>query len=294
MNERVKILMSVLLVLSIVCFTGTMYVYSRGEELKDEIIKVTEEKDLASQKLLTVENDLEAQLIIMVSLKKENETFNEEHLRMLAETESMAEELARGITRRVELEATINQRQKEIEELQNLNVSIANEKENLLQEVTKAKQNWEEVARLNEELSQQLQQAQDDLKEILESKNSVDLKRVVVKAPPASEIAPKINTPELSEKLTPGENIDLSLLSSRSDRLTGSVLLYNTEYDFVIIDIGKDDHVRIGAVFQVYDEGDRVGKIRVEKVYDRMSAAVVIERVGDGNIPKRSLVKSVI
>jgi len=294
MNERVKILMSVLLVLSIVCFTGTMYVYSRGEELKDEIIKVTEEKDLASQKLLSLEKDLEVQSDTLVSLEKENEKFNKEHLIMVAETESMTKELAREITRREELEATINQRQKEIEGLQNLNVSITNEKENLLQEVTKVKQNWEEVAQLNTELEEQLRQVQDDLKKILEDKKSVDLKQVVVKAQPASEITPRMSAPELGAKLTPRESKDLSLLSPQSDKITGSVLLYNTEYDFVIIDLGREDHVRIGTVFQVYDGGDRVGKIRVEKVYDQMSAAVVIEHVGNGGIPKRSLVKSVI
>ena len=58
--------------------------------------------------------------------------------------------------------------------------------------------------------------------------------------------------------------------------LTGNVLVVNREFAFVIVDLGRVNNVNLGDVLSVYRGGEFVGKVQVEKVEEKISAATVL------------------
>ena len=57
----------------------------------------------------------------------------------------------------------------------------------------------------------------------------------------------------------------------------GKVLTLNRTYNFVILDIGKNDGIEIGTVLIVYRVDQFVAKVQVEKVYDSLSSATILK-----------------
>ena len=65
--------------------------------------------------------------------------------------------------------------------------------------------------------------------------------------------------------------------------LSGQVLVVNKEFNFVVVDWGKRDGVFQGDVLQLCRNDSVVGEARVEKVYEYMSAATILnENMGSG------------
>jgi len=72
-------------------------------------------------------------------------------------------------------------------------------------------------------------------------------------------------------------------------RFSGKILVVNDEYEFVVIDLGRDQGMESGVVLILHRGKKFLGKVVVEKVYDRMSAATLVPewmqgdpQVGDG------------
>lgn len=66
------------------------------------------------------------------------------------------------------------------------------------------------------------------------------------------------------------------------------VLVVNKEYNFVVINMGTKDGVRVGDVFSVYHNNKYVGDVKVDKVHDSMAAAGFTspdmkDKVGEGD-----------
>jgi myosin heavy subunit len=51
------------------------------------------------------------------------------------------------------------------------------------------------------------------------------------------------------------------------------VLVVNKDYNFVVINMGSKDGVRVGDIFSVYHNAKYVGDVKVDKVHDSMAAA---------------------
>lgn len=58
--------------------------------------------------------------------------------------------------------------------------------------------------------------------------------------------------------------------------LTGNVLVVNREFAFVVVDLGRANNLKLGDVLSVYRQGKFVGKIQVEKVEEKISAATIL------------------
>ncbi len=157
----------------------------------------------------------------------------------------------------------VNKRDTQLKELEN---SLANEKK---QSGTMANG----LARLKEEyneLQQKLKQANQELETLkseavrgnaVQGPDGVELKKIIVKSKP--------------KKI-----------------LQGKILVVNNEFRFVVTDIGKKDGVSIGDELVVYNGSREVGKVQVEKVYDAMSTAAILEGSEDYEISENSAVKS--
>jgi len=55
------------------------------------------------------------------------------------------------------------------------------------------------------------------------------------------------------------------------------VVLVNEAHNFVILNIGKKDGVVEGMDFDIYDNKEKIAKVRIKEVRDRLSAAQILE-----------------
>ena len=72
--------------------------------------------------------------------------------------------------------------------------------------------------------------------------------------------------------------------------LKGRVLVLNRDYSFIVTDLGQDDGVRPGMVFEIREGSALLGKAEIDKVYDTMSSASIMPGTDINNIKKGNLI----
>lgn len=66
------------------------------------------------------------------------------------------------------------------------------------------------------------------------------------------------------------------LTGLKAEILNGKILEVNRKYNFVIINLGKEDGIKKGMVFMIYREKKLLGKVEVEEVFKEMSSCIVL------------------
>jgi len=56
----------------------------------------------------------------------------------------------------------------------------------------------------------------------------------------------------------------------------GQILVVNREFDFVVINLGENDGLKVGSRLEVYTGDEKIGIVEVEKIYGNMSAATIL------------------
>lgn len=78
------------------------------------------------------------------------------------------------------------------------------------------------------------------------------------------------------------EPIDLGgIVVNNSGRLIGRILSVNREYDWIIVNLGENDNLKLKDALSVYQNGKFVGGLQVEKVEKGVCAAVVLPEWGN-------------
>jgi hypothetical protein len=150
--------------------------------------------------------------------------------------------------------------------------------ESQLREQEEIKREWEservqtqeKVDELQAEI-QRLQASEDRLKaqiDKLEDKKKVALGRVVVGQSKGVKEASVLRP--TSPPVPPA--------------LEGKVLVVNKEYDFAVINLGSRDGLNPDEMLSVYQQGDYIGDIRIEKTQETMSACGFVSRKIKDNI----------
>jgi hypothetical protein len=84
------------------------------------------------------------------------------------------------------------------------------------------------------------------------------------------ELAPVVVTPQIS--------------------VSGKVEVVNRKFNFIISNIGQDDGVKLGDVLNVYRNDKPIGLVRVEKLYDVLSASAIVEEQDNMKIQEGDIV----
>jgi hypothetical protein len=58
--------------------------------------------------------------------------------------------------------------------------------------------------------------------------------------------------------------------------LTGKVLAFDKEHVFVVVDLGSGNNLKLGDILSVYRNDKFIGKVQVEKLEEKSSAAAVV------------------
>lgn len=90
------------------------------------------------------------------------------------------------------------------------------------------------------------------------------------------------------------KNIELKkIVIKTTPDLTGKVLIFNKEYDFVVIDLGSKSNLRLGDILSVYRDSEFIGRVQVEKIKEKTSAAVILMPWKNVEFKKSDVVKEI-
>ncbi|RJO65635.1 MAG: hypothetical protein C4540_00615 [Candidatus Omnitrophota bacterium] len=157
-------------------------------------------------------------------------------------------------------------------------------KEESLKKVSQLKIALELQEKQRSALEEKVTQAQDEVKKFKEELKDLQLKKgeleeklrgVQANAPSAGdvELGKIVIGPEGEELVGFDQEV---LAQPRGNVLEGKVLTLNKEYDFVVINLGSKDGVKINNVFSVYRENAYLGDVKIDKLHDSMSAATFV------------------
>ena len=72
----------------------------------------------------------------------------------------------------------------------------------------------------------------------------------------------------------------------------GQVVVVNREYDFIVMNLGKNHGLAVGQEFQIVRGSEVLGRVKVEKVYDELSAAAILPDSKKSSIREGDTVRS--
>ncbi|MDP3722832.1 MAG: hypothetical protein Q8R91_04970, partial [Candidatus Omnitrophota bacterium] len=72
----------------------------------------------------------------------------------------------------------------------------------------------------------------------------------------------------------------------------GQIIVVNRDYDFVVMNLGKNQGLSIGQEFQIVRGEVVLGKVKVEKVYEELSAAAILPESDKSSIREGDAVKA--
>jgi hypothetical protein len=90
-----------------------------------------------------------------------------------------------------------------------------------------------------------------------------------------------------------GVELKKIVVKPRIYKLSGTVLVVNKEFNFVVIDLGLKQGIKVGDEFLIYQDSEEIAKIRVEKVYDLMSTASILFGSQKDKISEEDIVTNV-
>lgn len=171
-----------------------------------------------------------------------------------------------------QLESKLGQAQSQIDALTADLEQEKNAKDKALTLIEQLRIDLDQREGLRSDLEKKFAQAQKDLgdlqgriKELESKKAELETKiKVLETQSQGVELGKIVVSPE-KPKETSSTTFEASL--------EGKVLVVNKDYNFAVINLGSKDGIDIGSVFSVYHNNKYLGDIKVEKIYDSMSAA---------------------
>lgn len=175
-----------------------------------------------------------------------------------SQAKTIADELAQEKRAREALTVELADAKEEADEARGRLDRERNEKLALTEDLAKAKQSYQALSNELTTLRQAKEALEKRVKEMLAAR-AKEAEKIVVTPPPA----PAGSAPAAAAPLLKG--------------LTGKVLVVNREFNFVVANLGSRDGIRAGSRFELLRAGRRIATAEVEKVYDNMSAANLLE-----------------
>jgi len=266
MLEKTKVLSIILVILLAVSVIGGVIIYNSYQKERQKVASLQDNLEDLRMRYKLTENKLE-------DTKKQ-----------LAQLENKLEEANNQI------EMLNNELSKEKQYKEELSNSLQELKENLKAKEEKETGLQQEIERAQKEIKRlqaKLKNTEEEKTELenkiknLESmqQEKVELGEIVVeqKTPVAGEIKPATKKEEKTKKLFPNRA-----------SLEGNVLVVNKDYNFVVINLGKQDGVALNDVFSIYRNEKYLGDVKVEKLHDSMCAAGFVsaglkEKISEGD-----------
>lgn len=179
-----------------------------------------------------------------------------EHVRQdLAKSQG---ELAKAVEAQETLARSVEDREREIGRLKGDMEQVRNEAQQAATQLGELQQEREQMKRQLADLEQAKTDLEGKVMELSEHP-TVELDRVLVTNEPA-----------------PTGGVALPVSGVAAGPNDGQVVVINREYDFIVMNLGKNHGLSVGQEFQVVRGTEVLGRVKVEKIYDELSAAAIL------------------
>lgn len=146
------------------------------------------------------------------------------------------------------------------------------------QEILRLTKNLEQAQADAQQAQAKLQFERDDAK-----RQIADLERtnseLEAKVTEASSAQPTVELDKVlvtNDGAVPAGAGVLPVIASTQLASSGQIVVVNREYDFIVMNLGRNHGLSIGQEFQVVRGDDVLGRVKVEKIYDELSAAAIL------------------
>lgn len=190
---------------------------------------------------------------------------------------------------KVKIEDELALSRKELGDAKNAAAKAAAAQEELSQQVESREQ---EIARLTKDLQQATQasqgikdqlaavQAERDnfkkqLTDIQQAKAELETKVMELSERPTVELDKVLVTGDPSSASMSSAAMALPVSLTGATGSGGQVMVVNRDYDFIVMNQGKSHGVAVGQEYQIFRGNEILGRAKVEKVYDELSAAAL-------------------
>jgi hypothetical protein len=104
-------------------------------------------------------------------------------------------------------------------------------------------------------------------------------------------MAPDVPQTQTDDPANPNVSVELApVIVNPQISVSGKVEVVNRKFNFIISNIGQDDGLKIGDVLNVYRNDKPIGLVRVEKLYDVLSASAIIEERDEMKIQEGDII----
>ena len=264
---------TILLGLLVIAFLGAavaaanFYVGKNAEQAKR--VWAEQQIEVLKKQVSTLEQERD-------ELTKSKTSLEEQTADLTKQAKAVADQLAQEKRAREALTTELAQLRKDSLQVKSQLDQEKDEKEALTEDLAKAKQGYQALSNELTTLRQAKEALEKRVKEMLAAR-AKEAEQIVVTAPGGA--APAGGTAAVTPSSTGSK---LSAVPAKGG-LEGKVLVVNREYDFVVMSLGSKDGVKKGARFAVLRGDKQLLSVEVDKVYDNMAAANMLEEEKKGS-----------
>lgn len=198
-------------------------------------------------------------------------------------------------------ETQLAQQEKEVERFQaqiqdyvSQRESLKGELDQALAEAAKLKKKIQELEGERDRLSNQVNVGTVTEEALVEEAQKVV--PVLPATPPTpakveGKAEPEKKSEKVSEKKTAKEEKPAPPAGVRADQRPNQVLSVNRKFNFVVVNLGLRDKLKIGDTLRVEQNGKLIGRLQVEKLYENFSACGILEEIKPAQIQEGDLVR---
>jgi len=270
MADKVKaplFLLIALILISLLLSAGVFYLLQ-----KERAKTLTLQTELANLK--------EVQKVAEVKLNESKKLITDFELKLQeaqGQITSLTQSLEQEKTARREASDQMDNLRAELKEQKNLRTELENKLIQAQDDTRKIQAQMKEMDAKKIALEAKVKDLEEQVDDI--QTRDVELGKIVV-APDAEsdesladEALNQQEAKKAKEPAKPEEKTEKQEKKSAQPSLESKILVVNREYNFVVINVGSKDSVRVGDIYSVYHGGKLVGDIKVDKVHDSMAAA---------------------
>jgi len=237
-GEKMKVRFYITLLLCLVFLAASGYLYMQLDQVKKELAGSQAEADAAQQRISSLQKARQTLAAELEAEKARVAEFDQE-------IEQLSEELDKA-------DREIEQLKQQVKESEQATIDLEEVKLKLKKAVL-------EKSRLEKKLDQTVEKFEDELKLLRQQKLELEqrLQEQTGEIPGAIRIE------------------DVKIFTGK--KFSGKVIAVNKRYNFVIINIGKNDGLEENTNLIVHRGKIFVGKVRVERVYEKMAAAMLLK-----------------
>ncbi|MCH7761986.1 hypothetical protein IIA15_11405, partial [candidate division TA06 bacterium] len=240
------------------------------EEIQTAKVKIEERLRQEQVKLEAMTSDLKKERMGRLSV---SESLSDNLSRVKREKQVLQAELSRVSQEKIEMEQELDQLRERLQE-------INEKRDQLAIQVRSINQILETRLREINQIRSIYEKTIDEARQIARVEaDIVELPPIIVKGE-SSHNPSTISSPK-SEFLWEGPNTEFPSPGMRGESpfgevKNGRIVAVNDRYDFVVINLGKEDGVHEGMRFHVYREGEALGHVEVTEVRQKISACDVV------------------